>query len=111
MIRTLLISLGLLAASGVLAGCVIVDAQAPKHIGEPPAATAAPAPAPAYDARKADQLRQDNAELRQRQAKLDSDYNQWKAAVDAREREKDRLKDQRDALKKERDRYKDALDD
>lgn len=101
----------LLAVASLAGGCVNVRADASGFGSGGDSPRASVPPDPASDPRSLSDLQRENAQLRARLATLETQYRQWRAAVDARKDEIHALKDQRDALEKQRDRYKDAVDD
>jgi septal ring factor EnvC (AmiA/AmiB activator) len=97
----------LVAAGSLLAGCIDVRADASGlGRGDQPGYTSAPPPA--SDPRSIPDLQRENAQLRDRLARLEKDHAGWQAATDRQKDEIRDLKRQRDDLKKDRDRWKKA---
>lgn len=100
-----------LPAMLLLGGCFNVKAQGPDiDLGGGDSASNAAA-ASANDTRSASQIQADNARLRTRLAKLETDYKAWTAAVDARKAEIKDMERQYSDTKKDRDRWKKAAKD
>ena len=92
--RYMLLIVGALLFSTILAGCASVNVGNARN--EPP-----PAMAPVDDARPVATIRAENAQLRARNAELEDAYRQWQAAVAHEEKNKKDLKAQRDREEKD----------
>ena len=87
--------IGVVLCSVFLAGCADIN------IGQKSRNEPQPVMTRTDDVRSVEAIRADNAELRARQAELESTYQRWQAAVAQEERTKKDLKAQKDRAEKD----------
>ena len=108
MTRTIAI-LTVLAGLSLLAGCADITVRRPEpatYAPPPPPPTQPGATAPPADPRTIADLQRENARLRTDLAKLEQNYQGWRASLRTKDAEVKQLKDQRDRVEEERDAWK-----